>query len=227
MSDDTTAPATQAVTDSTTLTPQAGDTTTTTPQAGESQSTTKTQKSAEDYERMIADLRKENASHRTRLNKFEEEAKKQAEAQLSKEQLLEKQLAELTTQREQELQERFVQTARQEAAIEAAKLGVDPAYLDKVFRFLEWDEIEADESGKPANVRELMEQLVKEMPALRGRTAPTSGGATNPARSQSTAPQALSWQVIGNMKPDEYQARRAEIQQWIAEHPYKYGSQRH
>lgn len=219
MSNDTPTPATQAAASVSNPTSQAEDTSTPV-QAAESQ---KASKSAEDYERMIADLRKENASHRTRLKSFEDEARKVAEAQLSKEQLLEKQLADLTVQREHEMQERFVHTVRQEAAVEAAKLGVDPAHLDKVFRFLEWDEVEADDNGNPSNVGTLIRQLVDEMPALKTRGASTSGGATNPSRSQSNAPQALSWEAIGRMKPDEYNARRVEIQKWIADHPYSYG----
>lgn len=224
MSEDTTVTSPQAGDDGTNLTPQAGDATSTDPQAGDSHN--KPSKSAEDYERMIADLRKENASHRTRLKKFEEDVHKAAEAQLSKEQLLEKQLNDLKAQHEEYTQAQTERTIKSEVSIEAAKLGVNPKHLDKVARFIDWEDITIDEqTGHPANIREVVEQLVKDMPELLTKSnVLTSGGATNPPRSQSTAPQALTWDVIGKMKPDEYTARRAEIQDWIAKNPHRYGS---
>lgn len=214
--------ASQADAPTTNLTSQVDDTTSTPSQADESHKTST--KSAEDYERMIADLRKENASHRTRLKKVEEEEKKRTEAQLTKEQLLEKQLNELKAQHEELTQAQTERAIKHEVALEAAKLGVDTNILDKVARFLDWEEIDVDEQGHPTNIRELVEQLVKDIPGLRSKGAPSSGGATNPPRSQSTAPAQLSWDVIGKMKPDEYEARRSEIQSWIAANPHRYGS---
>jgi flagellar biosynthesis GTPase FlhF len=194
----------------------------TTSQADESHN--KSTKSADDYERMIAELRKENAGHRTRLKKVEEEETKRAEAQLTKEQLLEKQYNDLKAQHEEYTQAQTERTIKHEVALEAAKLGVNPKHLDRVARFIDWEEIEVDEQGHPTNVREVVEQLVKDMPELIPKSAPTSGGATNPPRSQSTAPAQLSWDLIGKMKPEEYNARRAEIQSWIAANPHRYGS---
>jgi len=69
---DTTADAAQAATDASTVGQAPTTTTSTEPQAGES---------PEDYKRMIAELRKENASHRTKLKSFEEA---QAAAELAK-----------------------------------------------------------------------------------------------------------------------------------------------
>ena len=71
MADDTTAGATQA--DATATTPAQAATTTTTD--------TQAVKSPEDYERMIAELRKENAGARTKLKAFEDA---QAAADLAK-----------------------------------------------------------------------------------------------------------------------------------------------
>lgn len=225
MGEDTTTTAAPATADGTNLTPQAGDATSTTSQADESQNSSKPQKSAEDYERMIAELRKENASHRTRLKKVEEEEAKRLEAQLSKEQLLEKQYNELKAQHEEYTQAQLERTINHEVSMEAAKLGVNPKHLDKIARFIEWDDIEVDDqTGNPTNIRTMVEQLIKDMPELlsKGTQVPTSGGATNPPRSQSTTPQALSWSVISKMKPDEYDARRAEIQRWMLDNPPRY-----
>jgi hypothetical protein len=143
---------------------------------------------------------------------------------MSKEQLLEKQYNDLKAQHEELTQAQTERAIKQEVALEAAKLGVDPNVLDKVARFLDWEEIDTDESGHPTNIRALVEQLVKDIPGLKSKGASASGGATNPPRSQSTAPQSLSWEVIGKMKPDEYAARRSEIQSWIAANPHRYGS---
>src|SRR5690242_9156607 len=135
MSDETTATVTQVDTDGTNPASQVDDTTSTPSQADESHK--KPQKSAEDYERMIADLRKENAAHRTRLKKVEEEEAKRAEAQLTKEQLLEKQYNELKQQHEEYTQAQTERAIKHEVALEAAKLGVDPNLLDRVARFLD------------------------------------------------------------------------------------------
>ena len=65
-------------------TPQAGNAgTDPQPQAGDPQPTPQagSGKTPEDYERMIADLRKENAGHRTRLKKFEDDETQRTQAQ--------------------------------------------------------------------------------------------------------------------------------------------------
>jgi exonuclease VII large subunit len=197
------------------------DTTTSTPsQADESHN--KPSKTAEDYERMIAELRKENASHRTKLKKFEEEEAKRVEAQLSKEQLLEKQYNELKTEHESFVEAQFEQMIEHEMGLAAAELGVSPKHLKRVARLIDWEEIDINDDGIATNIQDLVASLVKDMPELLGKSAPTSGGATNPSRSQSSAPQALSWQVIGKMTPAEYEARRSEIQQWMVNNPPRF-----
>lgn len=185
----------------------------------------------EQYEKMVADLRKENAGHRTRLKTFEAEQKTREEAQLSKEQLLEKQLNELRSQYDEYTAAQTESNIRNLITVEAAKAGINPKHLDRVARFFDWESVDIDEqSGQPTNVAALISDLVKDMPELLNRPAVTpaaSGGATNPSRTQSHAPQALSWDVISKMKPDEYTARADEIKTWIAANPFRYGQQRH
>lgn len=201
---------------------QASDTTPTTSQADESHN--KSTKSADDYEKMIADLRKESAGYRTRLKTLEAEEQKRTEAQMTKEQLLEKQNTELKAQHDEYVQAQTERMIASEVSLQAAELGVNPKHLKKVARFIDWEDINLDEqTGNPTNIREVVEQLVKDMPELLTKGASTSGGATNPPRSTTTAPQALSWDVIGKMKPDEYAARRSEIQAFIAANPHRYG----
>lgn len=174
-----------------------------------------------------AALKKSNEDAKTHRLKAAELDKLKAEieaSKLSETERLQKQYDDLKAQHDEAVQAQTERAVKHEVALEAAKLGVDPNVLDKVARFLDWEEIDVDEQGQPTNIRALVEQLVRDIPGLRSKGAPTSGGATNPPRSTTTAPQALSWDVIGKMKPDEYNARRSEIQQWIAEHPHRYGS---
>jgi alanyl-tRNA synthetase len=177
---------------------------------------------AKELERLKNSLKRANAEAKeNRLAKEElQRLKEEAEnAKLSETERLQKELDELRTQREQQTHEQFVSAVRHEAAIEAAKLGVDPTYLNKIFRFLEWDDIESDESGSPANVGELVAQLVKEIPGLKKSAPITSGGATNPPRSTtSTSPREISWEMIASLTPEQYSTRSREIQEWMAKH---------
>src|SRR5258708_1482307 len=75
--------------------PQAGTPPSTpTPQAGAGS------KTPEDYERMLAELRHENAGHRTKLKKFEEDEALRAQAQMSELEKAQKQAADAQEQLE-------------------------------------------------------------------------------------------------------------------------------
>jgi DNA polymerase III gamma/tau subunit len=227
--------ASQADASTTNPTPQAGDTTTSTPsQAGDTTTSTPSQadeshnkppKSIEDLERMIAELRKENAGHRTKLKKFEDEERQRTEAQMSEQERLKKQYEELQAEHNDVLEAQFEQMIDREIERAAIKAGVKPNLLEKVGKLLDWEDIDIDEdSGTAKNIADLVGQLVKDMPELLGKVAPSSGGATNPSRSTSSAPKELTWEVISAMKPDEYAARRAEIQQFMLNNPMRYGT---
>lgn len=199
----------------------------TTPATGEMSGTTTPQ----DVQKELADLRtalkkanEDAKAHRLKANELDKLKAEIEASKLSETERLQKQLAELQSQHEEYTQAQTERAIKHEVALEAAKLGVDPNILGRVAQFLDWEEIEVDDSGNPTNIRALVEQLVKDIPGLRSQNARvSSGGATNPPRSQSTAPQPLSWDVIGQMKPDEYAARRVEIQKWIAENPHRFG----
>lgn len=227
MSDETTAAASQADTDVTHLTPPAGDTTSTTSQADESKS--QQQKSATDYERMIAELRKENANHRTRLKTLEAEEQKRMEAQLSKEQLLEKQYNELKSQHDEFVEAQFERSINHEVSIQAAKLGVNPAHIDKVAKLIDWGEITVDEqSGSPTNIHELVEQVLKDMPELKARSGQSAQtGATNPSRSATTALPEVTEEYIASLTPAVYaalpQSQRDKITAYRAQNMFRYG----
>ena len=155
--------------------PQAGTQSPPAPQAG---SGTKT---SDDYERIIADLRKENAGHRTKLKKFEDDDAQRQQASMSEQEKLQKQLADLQAAREADV----ARMLTAEINLTAAELGVNPQYLKRVAHMLDWEELDVDEAtGDPKNIKELIGNLIKEMPFLTQRTgaAPSAGGATNPSR---------------------------------------------
>jgi len=132
---------------------------------------------------------------------------------------LEKQLADAQKERDDERRRAQERTLNYEVRLQAAQMGiVDP---DVAARLLDWSEIEYDDNGSPTNVQDLLDSLVKTKPYLKAapaRPTPTSGGATNPSRSTTTAPKELSWDVIGKLTEAEYKANASRIQKWIAEH---------
>lgn len=211
MSEDTTAVESQADETENNPQPQAGNTPPE-PQAGEGQNI-----SLDEAKK----LRSEAANLRKRLKAFEEADAKAKDAQLSEQERLQKQLADLQSQHDTATRTHQERIIGYEVRLQASQMGiVDP---DAAAKLLDWSQIEYDDNGAPLNVSDLLKGLIKAKPYLAGsKPAPTSGGATNPPRSQSTAPKELSWQVISSMKPDEYNARRAEIQQWMLNNPSRF-----
>jgi hypothetical protein len=200
--------------------PQAGATPAPTPQAGEpppaNPSGTDTPKpssrSVDDLEKEIAALRKENAERRVKLTAFE---KAQADAEAAKLTELEKaKKAQADAEAKATQHEREMQELRVTVSIErqASKLGIVDS--EAAAKLLDWSEIEYDDAGKPKNIDKLLEKLAKDKPYLVGKPgAATSGGASNPPKSQSGG--ALSKEAIERMSPGEYRARRDEIYAWL------------
>lgn len=169
----------------------------------------------------------ESASHRLKAKELDELKAKLESEKLSEKERLEKQIADMQQQRQEEIQANYELRVNAEVRAMAATMGVNPKYLDKVARFVDWEDIEIDDAtGNPTNVRDIVRQLIEDMPELLvgGKPTPSSsGGATNPSRSQSTAPKELSWETISRMDAKEYEARRAEIQRWMHDHPAQFG----
>ncbi len=219
-----TAGASQADTSATNSTPQAGgQTTSSMPQAGGDPTTTTSQKSSDDYERMIAELRKENASHRVKAKELDELKARLESEKLSESEKLQKQLADYQA-RESDLT-RQLQEHRVRSAVFAQASALSIIDVDAAAKLLDWSEIDYDGNGNPTNVDTLLKQLVKAKPYLvnqqqQQRQAPTSGGATNPSRSTTTSPQALTKDYIAKLTPADYAAmtpeQKLEISRWIA-----------
>lgn len=172
-----------------------------------------------EVESLKAALKKANAESRDHRIKAKEldDLKAQIEAEkLSEKEKLEKQLATLQTQHNEAIRTAQERTINYEVRLQAAQLGIaDP---NDAVKLLDWSEIEYDDNGLPTNVQDLLSALLKAKPYLKAQQSkptPTSGGATNPSRSQSTAPQALSWEFISKLTPQQYDARRPEIVEWL------------
>lgn len=158
------------------------------PQAGgdNTSSSTGSALSQADYERIIADLRKENAAHRTGKSAAEAELKKLRDAQLSEEERRAQALDEAV--KRAETYRTRIGSAELKVASQAAGI-IDP----DVAVALLGSKVDYDETGEPKNVAKLVEQLKADKPHLfaaapgngtAGTTASgqrtSSGGATNP-----------------------------------------------
>lgn len=184
------------------------------PQAGNGQA-----KTTEDYERMIAELRRENASRRTSEATTAAELKKFQDAQLSDQQKRERDFGELQT-KAQGYEARLQQQALQLAGYrQGAALGIgDITAALALVQVEHGAEVKFSADGQPENIEDLLKAVLKAHPVLaaqqpgqRQQQAATSGGATNPGRQQSGG---LTLEQIKAMPMRERVARMAEIIAW-------------
>jgi hypothetical protein len=175
-----------------------------------------------EFEKIIAELRKENAAHRTKLATFEKAQADADAAKLTETERLQKQLAELQSEKEKAAQALRDRVIQYEILAQATKLGIiDP---DAAVKLLDQSQLKLDDSGVPTNVDALLAKLIQDKPYLVSQAkppAPTAGGSTNPSRSSSAPGSQLSWDAITKMTPDEYNSRRTEIQTWMQSNPPK------
>ena len=183
--------------------------------------------------KMVEDLRKSEAAHRTTAKELQAWKETAEQAKLSE---LEKATQELA--KHQEIAAKATaenQRLRVERMVdrEAARLGIDP---DDASRLIDWSDLEYDDDGKPKNAGKLLEALVKQKPYLvtgspaaqqpqngsngngNGNIARQNGGGpTNPS-SRSTGNEPMSQEVYQRLmnNPQEYMARRAEVMAWLA-----------
>lgn len=149
--------------------------------------------SLDDAQRMIAELRKENAGHRTRLKAFEDAQAAAEMASLSETEKLKKQYE----QAQQQLAELQIEQQQYRLAREIAKHAPSLNLIDPdaaALMLTAGGELDYDAEGKPTNVAKLLEKLVAEKPYLVASNVrppaapPSSGGATNPGRPGAGAP---------------------------------------
>jgi hypothetical protein len=160
--------------------------------------------SAEEAARVIAELRRENAKHRTDLKKFED-------AQLTEQQRLEKRATEAEAAATA-YQQRI---AAYEVKLAAQRLGIiDP---DLALLAIQ-SQLEYADDGTPKNADKLLEALAKAKPYLVAAPAQTpaqpaagagqrqpasSGGATNPGAAQSASTSDVTWAQYAAMSVTE------------------------
>lgn len=218
MGNDTTVGDPQAGDPATNPQPQAGDTTTPEPQAGDEQEPI-SQEAAKKLRSEANALRKREKDALAQLKTYQDKEQQAQDAQLPEIERLKKQVADAESVHDG-LVERMIDY---EVRLQAAEMGIAPAYLKRVTQMLDVDEMEFDEaSGMPTNVEKLLKELLKDMPFLAGKAqAASAGGTTNPARSSTSNAGALSWEVITAMTPAQYEARRTEIQSWMMHNPMR------
>lgn len=196
---------------------------TTTQETGETPGTTTTSQSSSDdiqreIERLKASLKRANAEakeHRervTELAQFKEQTEaaklSDQEKQALAQKKIEQQLAEHQSQNADLL--RQLQEARisNEVLKQSSKLNIID--LDAAGKLIDSSRIDYDESGNPTNIDSLLKELVKARPWLAGKaTQQTSGGATNPPRSQTSGPQEITAEYV-------HQIQRGGKEAWDA-----------
>lgn len=208
-----------------------GDTTATAPSADDLQAQIKRM---EDALKKANNEAKENRLAAAELKKMRDDAEA---AKLSETERLQKQLAQLQKERDDSVRQSQEQKISAEIRIRALAAGVKEERLGMVSRLIDTKDIEIVD-GEPTNIKELMSALLKDMPELapKGAQVPTSGGATNPSRTQSSTPPEISWDIIGRLQPGENgmykdaqtgaQYNPAEISRWQLSNPQRYGTAR-
>ena len=203
----------QAGSGGTNPTPQAGEPTTSpTPQAGGGTTT----KTPDDYERMLADVRKEAAGYRTRLKGFEDAEAQRQQASLSELEKATNTLAE----RDKQLSAFKDQLVLEKVTNAALKKGIiDPELAALALK----GSLEFGEDGMPTNLEKALDDLLKAKPYLAQQPArqASSGGATNPGRGQATGAahvdhtfvqKVMSGQIsYESLSPEEQQAVRTAM----------------
>lgn len=179
------------------------------PQAGGDHTQSGGQQSAafslDDAQRMITELRRENAAHRTRLKAFEDAQAAAEMASLSETEKLKKQYE----QAQQQLAELQIEQQQYRLAREIARHAPSLNLIDPdaaALMLTAGGELDYDAEGKPTNVAKLLEKLVAEKPYLVASNVrppaapPSSGGATNPGRPGAGAPPAGQQQSAADPK---------------------------
>src|SRR5260221_202619 len=193
--------------------PQAGTTPQTEPKAGDDNNEPISQEAAKKLRSEANALRKREKEALAQLKVYQDKEQQAQDAEKPEIERLKKQVSDAASVHDGLIE----QLVDREVRLQAAELGVKPENLKYVAKLI-WDDLEFDqESGMPTNVEPLLKDLLKELDLTGKRTA-SAGGATNPGRGSANTAQ-LSWEIITHMKQAEYEARRGEIQAFIAKNP--------
>ena len=175
-----------------------------------------------DYDRIIADLRKENAAHRTENARTAAELKKFQDAQLTTEQKRERDLSEMQT-KYLEMELRTQRLTLENAGYKlGSTLGIgDISAALALVQVEHGSEIKYAADGSPENISDLLKAVLKDHPALAAAAAQaqqrqpaSSGGPVNPgavARAGGT----FTREQIARMSSREYEQNRAAIMEQL------------
>src|SRR5579872_7390388 len=170
----------------------------------------------EQLETALKKANKEAAAHRVKAKELDDLKAQAEQEKLTEKERLEKKIADL--QKAHDDATRSAQEFRLNAELRVQALQLGFADAGDAARLLDHAEIEYADDGTPTNVADLLKALLKSKPYLAAQqqkhTSQTTGGATNPPRSQSNQPAALSWDTITKMTQTEYDARHTEIAAW-------------
>jgi|GEM_PF-814003 len=204
--------------------PQAGTNTTPEPQAGEGE--TISLEEAKKLRSESANLRKRlkelDAAHnelKTFKERTETEKLSDAEKREAASRKLEQQLAEHQSQNSALLRELQEARINNEVFKQASKLNIID--VDAASKLIDGSRIEYDDAGNPTNIDALLKDLVKQRSWLVGKPqVQTSGGATNPSRSQTSGPQQITKEYVAQIMkggPQAWAALSPEEQLRISE----------
>lgn len=208
--------------------PQAGTTTTQEPQAGESESISldearKLRSEASNLRKRLKELDAMNLELKTFREQTEAAKLSDQEKQALAQKKIEQQLAEHQSQNADLLRQLQEARINNEVFKNASKLNIID--IDAAGKLIDASRIDYDESGNPTNIDSLLKDLVKARPWLAGKAQPaTSGGATNPSRSQTSGPQEITKEYVqevlkrGNAAFQEMpEQERLRVRKFIAE----------
>lgn len=180
--------------------PQAGATTTPEPQAGESESISldEARKLRSEASNLRKRLKELDSAH-NELKTFKEQAETEKLSDVEKREAahkkLEQQLAEHQNTNNTLLKQLQEARINNEVFKQASKLNIID--VDAASKLIDASRIEYDDAGSPTNVDALLKELAKARPWLTGKPqTQTSGGATNPSRSQTSGPQEITKEYV-------------------------------
>ena len=180
--------------------------------------TTTTQSSddiSREIERLKASLKRANAEAKqyreqaTELSSFKERTETEKlsdnEKREAAQKKLEQQLAEHQNTNGTLLKQLQEARITNEVFKNASKLNIID--IDAASKLLDGSRIEYDDNGNPTNIDILLKELVKQRSWLVGKPpVQTSGGATNPSRSQTSGPQTITKEYIAQIQSGGPQA---------------------
>ncbi len=203
--------------------PQAGATTTTEPQAGESESISldearKLRSEASNLRKRLKELDAAHNELKTFKEQKEAESLSAQEKQALAQKKIEQQLAEHQAQNGTLLRQLQEARINNEVFRNASKLNIID--IDAASKLIDASRIDYDDAGNPTNIDTLLKELVKVRPWLAGKAQQqTSGGATNPPRSQTSGPQQITKEYVEQVQrggPSAWSALPEEEQKRIS-----------